>query len=33
MESGIHYTRGVLQTNGDVLWIDQLASNVPNNDE
>ena len=33
MESGIHHTGGVLQTNSDVLWVDQFVSNISSNDE
>jgi len=33
VEGSFHYTRGIIQTYGHVLWIDKLTSNVPSNDE
>ena len=33
MEGSVYYTRGVLRTNGDILWVNQLASNILSNDE
>ena len=33
MKSGIYYTRGVLQTYGDVFQIDKLSSNISGYDE
>ena len=28
MESGVYYTRRVLQTYGNVFWVDELSSNI-----
>ena len=33
MKGSIHDTRGGLQTNGNVFWIDKFASNILSYDE
>ena len=33
MKDSFYNTRRVLQTNGDVLWIDQFAGNISSNNE
>ena len=33
MEDGIYNTRGVIQTNSDVFWPNELTGNIPDHDE
>ena len=33
MKGSIYYTGGIIQTYGNVLWVDKLTSNILSNDE
>jgi len=33
VKSGVHNTKGVIQTNGDVFWPNKFTINVPDHDE